>query len=223
MLICPRSQQYHFIYKAVWGHFSVSCTPLKCLDDLCASVYTRTATVSASRLFDYEWSMPLQQNAQRPDTEQRANSSLACLAWFSSMAGSSVSQTAACLPASLYRAEPRPGGGQGPGPVRTGPAAPHLLEVLKQNTPTATATSSLYRPFTALTSSPAVQVAAHPRHPDLEQRSLCQFPLFYGSVDGQSHEAGADGGADERPRCSANCLNVCTAVNSAFCRSADCC
>lgn len=112
------------IYKAVWGHFSVSCTPLKCLDDLCASVYTRTATVSASRLFDYEWSMPLQQNAQRPDTEHRANSSLARLAWFSSMAGSSVSQTAACLPASLCRAEPRPGGGQGPGPVRTGSTTP---------------------------------------------------------------------------------------------------
>lgn len=109
----------------MWAHFSVSCTPLKCLDDLRASVYTRTATVSASRLFDYERSTPLQQKAQRPDTEQSANSSLACLAWFSSMAGSSVSQTASRLPASQYRAEPRPGGGgQGSGPVRTGSTRP---------------------------------------------------------------------------------------------------
>lgn len=47
----------------------------------------------------------------------------------------------------------------------------------------------LLLPFTALTSSPAVQVAAHPWHPDLEQRSLCEFFLFYGRVNGESHEA----------------------------------
>lgn len=40
----------------------------------------------------------------------------------------------------------------------------------------------------ALTSSPAVQVAAHPRHPDLEQRGLREAFLLYGCVDGESHE-----------------------------------
>lgn len=47
----------------------------------------------------------------------------------------------------------------------------------------------LSRAFTALTSPPAVQVAAHPWHPDLEQRSLCEFFLLCGGVNGESHEA----------------------------------
>jgi len=38
----------------------------------------------------------------------------------------------------------------------------------------------------ALTSSPAVQVAANPWHPDLKQRSLCEFSLL--SVHAESHD-----------------------------------
>lgn len=45
----------------------------------------------------------------------------------------------------------------------------------------------------ALTSSPAVQVAAHPWHPDLEQRSLREFLLLCGRVNGESHEARVSG------------------------------
>lgn len=71
--------------------------------------------------------------------------------------------------------------------------------------------------FTALTSSPAVQVAAHPWHPDLEQRSLCEPLLFEGRVNGESHEAGEEVGekkAEEKLRGSAS-------LNSTFWRSAD--
>lgn len=44
----------------------------------CVYVHMRTWKELASRLFDYEWSMQRQQNAQRtmPDTQLRANSDL---------------------------------------------------------------------------------------------------------------------------------------------------
>lgn len=43
--------------------------------------------------------------------------------------------------------------------------------------------------FIALTCPPAVQVAAYPWHPDLEERSLCESFLLCGRVNGESHEA----------------------------------
>lgn len=68
------------------------------------------------------------------------------------------------------------------------------------------------RTFSALTSPPTVQVAAHPWHPDLEQRSLCEFFLLCGHVNGDSHEACVegrrvdDGGAQSCDLCACVCF-----------------
>lgn len=58
----------------------------------------------------------------------------------------------------------------------------------RKHTPQRLATDRVSPVCAALTSSPAVQVAAHPRHPDLEQRGLREAFLVYGRVDGESHE-----------------------------------
>lgn len=164
--------------------------------------------MSASRLFDYERSMPLQQNAQRPDTEQSANSSLACLAWFSSMAGSSV----CCLP-TCTEAEPRPGaGGQGSTPVRPGSTTP-------AGGVTAKHTNSYCNSITvrSLHLHPLLRFKLQPIHgTQILSRGvcvsfLCSVVLMVRAMKPeQTNGRGA-------------LRTVCTAVNSASCRSADCC
>lgn len=120
----------------------------------CPSAYTRTGTVVTSRLFDYEWSMPRQQNPERTtsDAAQRARP-----------------VSSGCHPR-LTRLSLRHH-------HRSKPCSPEL--------PTAASVSPV---CAALTSSPAVQVAARPWHPDLEQRGLGEAPLLYGCVKGESHE-----------------------------------
>ncbi|CAB1440615.1 unnamed protein product [Pleuronectes platessa] len=153
--------------------------------------------------------MPRQQNAERPtaDRAQRASSDLvwSCLA----TADPSVSQTVRPLTGLDW----------------SGPSAEH--------TPlTCNTTFDLREPefsenrveasnlhVTALTSPPAVQAAAHPRHPDFEQRSLGERLLLGGRINGESHEAcRAPGGGVELPKP----CDVCASLHTTYCRSADC-
>lgn len=174
-------------------------------------VYTGTGRVSTSRLFDYEWSMLRQQNAQRTtsDTEQRANSdlawsSLAVIPWLTPI---SLRQPPAYL---LPRTELSPEatwGGFSTGSIKhtwlskllkqTQASSPETITELTNISKTEWIMYLLFKlswVFTTLTSSPAVQVAAHPWHPDLEQRSLCEFFLLCGRVNSESHEAWVAGG-----------------------------
>lgn len=78
MLVCLWGQKVPVIYKADCRVACQLAVPPK-VPGWPVCVYTGTGRVSASRLFDYEWSMLRQQNAQRTtsDAEQRANSDLA--------------------------------------------------------------------------------------------------------------------------------------------------
>lgn len=65
--------------------------------------------------------------------------------------------------------------------------------------------------FTALTSSPAVQAAAHPWHPDLEQGSLGEFLLL--CVNCESHEA-LLAGSGQSDWGSVICVHVCASLST---------